>query len=208
MAVTFHTAAHYLVAALSLAAYFAFVAGYCLAPPDSVSLLSKTDPVYQVFFQARARPRPPPPARARRLGQPVPACAGHARARRAVGSLCAGHAGTCSLKPCLGAQHEKTSAAFRAACQAVRGTGARRAADAAPGGARRAQLVYLPGFWLGLAGGVAACLLPDLAIMVLRRTLAPFDFQIVQARPAPHMHAPLWPGRRRNPRQRSHISHM
>ncbi len=107
-------------------------------------------------------------------------------------------------------QHEDEghAAAVRAACQAVRGAGARRAADAAPGGARRAQLVYLPGFWLGLAGGVAACLLPDLAIMVLRRTLAPFDFQIVQARPAPHMHALLWPGRRRNPRQRSHISHM
>jgi hypothetical protein len=52
--------------------------------------------------------------------------------------------------------------------------------------AARAQLVYLPGFWLGLAGGVAACLLPDLAIMVLRRTLAPFDFHIVQARPALH----------------------
>lgn len=54
MAVTFHTWIQYVAALLSLLAYFAFVAGYCLAPPDSVSLLSKTDPVYQVFFQARS----------------------------------------------------------------------------------------------------------------------------------------------------------
>jgi hypothetical protein len=115
MAVTFHTAAHYLVAALSLAAYFAFVAGYCLAPPDSVSLLSKTDPVYQVFFQARARPWPPLPTRSRRLASgPASACmrqtceVAHAPDTPGYGGLLAactlGQAVTCSLKPWRGAR--------------------------------------------------------------------------------------------------------
>lgn len=42
------------------------------------------------------------------------------------------------------------------------------------------QLVGLPGFWLGLLVGVAACLLPDLAFMAFRRAVSPSDFNIVQ----------------------------
>lgn len=53
------------------------------------------------------------------------------------------------------------------------------------------QLVGLPGFWLGLVVGVAACLLPDLAFMAFRRAVSPSDFHIVQvSRPVCYTNSP------------------
>lgn len=53
------------------------------------------------------------------------------------------------------------------------------------------QLVGLPGFWLGLVVGVAACLLPDLAFMAFRRAVLPSDFHIIQViRPVSGTHSP------------------